>query len=164
MNYYEFTAYINTLCEDHPRVESFSLDDIFGIDDLKGTLFPLCNLIINNITISESKMTYNLSLLMADRVNEINGRSTGTGNDLFKDYKGVSNIVDVHNDTLLSLSDIISYLRRNPDAFNYEILGDAILTPFEDRFSNLLAGWVAIFDVEVPYDGNICAINSTVNP
>jgi hypothetical protein len=101
---------------------------------------------------------------MADRVNEINGRSTGIGNDLFKDYKGVTNIVDVHNDTLLSLADIISYLRRNPDAFNYEILGDAILTPFEDRFSNLLAGWVAIFDVEVPYDGNICAINSTVNP
>ena len=164
MTYYEFTDYINTLCENHPRIETFTIEDIYNIDDHKTTMFPLCNLIVNNITISESRMIYNISLMTADRVSEINGDSTGINNSLTKTYAGVTNITDVHNDTLLSLADIVSYLRRNPLAFDYEVIGDAILTPFSERFSNLLAGWVATIDVNVPYDGNICAINSGVNP
>jgi hypothetical protein len=164
MTYYEFTAYINTLCENHPRIETFTIEDAYNVDDHKATMYPLCNLMVNNITVSESRMIYNIMLMAADRVGEINGDSTGKNNKLIKTYAGVTNIIDVHNDTLLSLADIVSYLRRNPEAFDYEVLGDAIFTPFSEKYSNLLGGWIATIDVNVPYDGNICAITQTVNP
>lgn len=163
LTYYQFTDYINNLCDEHPRVSSFTIEDIYNVDDRKATLFPLCNLIVNNITVGESLMRYNISLMMADRVVATNGESTGELNSITKDYKGYTNVIDVHNDTLLSLSDIVSYLRRNPAALDYSVLGDAVLTPFVEKYSNLIAGWVATFDVDVPYDGNICAITKTIS-
>jgi len=114
--YYSFVQFFNNVCSAHPSVTTFSLDDIRNIDTEKQTLFPLANLIVNNVTVDYGLMTYNVTLMVMDRVEVVQEDSIGPLNVLDYNYRGQSNIVDVHNSTLLTINDIISYVYRNPQA------------------------------------------------
>jgi hypothetical protein len=156
--YYSFTQFFANVCNGHPSVKLFTMDDIRTIDTRKQTLFPLANLIINNVTIDSGLMTYNVSLLVMDRVVEVTDQSEGHFNEITKDYKGFTNVIDVHNSTLYTINDIISYIYRNPQALDYNVTTSALVTPFEERFSNLLAGWAADINVTVGNIQPMCAI------
>lgn len=157
--YYTFTQFFNNVCTAHPNVTTFTLDDIRSIDTDKTTLFPLANLIVNNVTIDSGLMTYNITLMAMDRVVEVADLSSGNFNAIVKDFKGYSNIVDVHNSTLLTINDILSYVYRNPQALDYNITTSALVTPFEERFSNLIAGWAADLNVTVGNVQPMCVID-----
>jgi hypothetical protein len=53
------------------------MDDIRTVDTRKQTLFPLANLLVNNVTIDSGLMTYNVTLMVMDRVVEITDQSEG---------------------------------------------------------------------------------------
>jgi hypothetical protein len=60
---------------------------------------------------------------------------------------------------LLTINDILSYVYRNPQALDYNITTSALVTPFEERFSNLLAGWAADLNVTVGNVQPMCVID-----
>jgi hypothetical protein len=108
-------------------------------------------------------MTYNVTLMVMDRVVDITPDSYGHYNYLIKNYKDVNNLIDVHNTSLSTINDIASYIYRNPDAYSYTITGGSLATPFEERFDNLLAGWAIDMNVSVGNVNPICAINLNSN-
>lgn len=159
--YYSLTQFFNAVSLSHPNVTTFTIGDIYNVDLNKQTLFPLVHLIVNNTTIGEGIMTYNITLMAMDRVVYVTDDSSGAYNTLLKNYKDVTNIDDVWNSTLLTLNDVISYIQRNPQALDYNVYVDTVCTPFQERFDNLLAGWQATINISVPNHSNMCVIDVT---
>lgn len=161
--FYSFTQFFDNVCSAHPNITTFMMDDIRTIDTTKATLFPLANLIVNNITIDSGLMTYNCTLMVMDRVVEVDYDSTGPYNSLEYDYRMTSNIFDVYNTSLSTVNDIVSYIYRNPDAMDYNVTTSALVTPFEERFSNLVAGMAAEVNITVGNTQPMCVISLSAN-
>jgi hypothetical protein len=161
--YYQFTNFFNTICLAHPNITTFTVGDLQGVDTSKETLFPLAHLIINNVTVSNARFVYNVNLLIMDRVMDIVPTSTGIYNTITKDFKTITNMIDVHNSTLLTSNDLLSYMYKNAQANQYTIVTDAVVTPFEERFVNLVAGWSTVIDITVPNYQDSCVLNLDIN-
>jgi hypothetical protein len=63
----------------------------------------------------------------------------------------------------MTINDITSYIYRNPDAYQYNVIGSSLATPFEERFQNLLAGWAIDMNISVGNTNPMCAISLTDN-
>jgi hypothetical protein len=158
-SFYNITEFFNRISLAHPNVTTFTFGNLDDIDLAKQTQFPLAHLIINNVEVASGKITYDVSYMVMDKVANITPESTGKNNSLVKDYIGVDNSIDVWNSSLETINNIYSYIQRNPDNLDYDIDGDAVLTPFKDRFDNLLAGWGADFSITVGNENNICVLD-----
>ena len=161
--FYSFTQFFANVCNAHPNITTFDMSDIRTIDTEKQTLFPYANLIVNNVNIDSGVMTYNVTFMVMDRVVEVEDVSVGKFNEIYKDYRGYSNVADVWNTSLMTINDITSYIYRNPDAFQYNVIGASLATPFEERFQNLLAGWAIDMNIAVGNTNPICAISLSDN-
>ena len=157
--YYSFTQFFANVCNAHPNITTFDMADIRTLDTEKQTLFPYANLIVNNVNIDSGVMTYNVTFMVMDRVVEVEDVSTGRFNSIVANYRGYSNVDDVHNSTLLTINDVISYVYRNPDALSYNVIGSSLCTPFEERFQNLFAGWAVDMNIAVGNPQDMCVIN-----
>ena len=158
-SFYNITEFFNRISLAHPNITTFTFGNLDDIDLAKQTQFPLAHLIINNVEVASGKITYDVSYMVMDKVANITPESTGMNNELVKDYIGVDNSIDVWNSSLETINNIYSYIQRNPDNLDYDIDGDAVLTPFKDRFDNLLAGWGADFSITVGNENNICVLD-----
>ena len=155
---YSFTQFFNNVCLSHPNIKTFNVsDDIMDVDTAKQTQFPLAYMVINNATIAGySQMIYNVNLLVMDRVQDILETSTGDFNAINKDYKTISNILDVWNTSMMTLGDIVVYIKNNSQPYEFNITTDVIMTPFQERFDNLLAGFSCAMSIEVPFNPSNC--------
>lgn len=156
ITFYQFTSFFNSIATSHPNIKTFTVGDLAEVDLSKQTLFPLCHLVPNNVTITSQTFVYNVDLLVMDRVVNVTQDSTGRFNELEVDYKTVTNVQDVWNTSLLTINDILAYIYRNTQSDNFMIETDSICTPFQDRFSNAVAGWSCTMNVIVPNDVNAC--------
>jgi hypothetical protein len=161
--FYSFTQFFANVCNAHPNITTFDLADIRTIDTEKQTLFPYANLIVNNVNIDSGVMTYNVTFMVMDRVVEVEDVSVGQYNTIDKNYKGYSNVLDVWNTSLLTINDVVSYIYRNPDAYQYNVIGSSLATPFEERFQNLLAGWAIDMNIAVGNPNNMCVVDLSTN-
>ena len=100
---------------------------------------------------------YDIDLVYLDRTMEIVPLSAGSFNQITKNYKTVTNTHDVWNTGLLAINDIIAYITRNAQARNFIITSDAIATPFEQSYDNILAGWSVSMTIQVPNNVNACS-------
>ena len=82
--YYSVTNFFNNVCTAHPNIKSFTLGDLYTVDMKKQQLFPLAHLIVNNVNIDTGLMTYNVTLMVMDRVADIVDLSEGHYNNLVK--------------------------------------------------------------------------------
>lgn len=158
-SFYTLSEFISKVSLSHPNVNAFTMGDIGDIDMKKHTQFGLVHLMVNDVVLSSGKITYNVTMFIMDKPEDITVESTGISNSFTYDYNGVSNENDIYNTTLEILNDIYSYLLRNPDALDYNIDGDATCTPFKERFNNLLAGWGADFSITVGNQNSMCVLN-----
>ena len=163
--YYSFTQFFDNVCVAHPNIKTFTHGDLSDVNLLKQELFPIAHLIIDTVTVSSGQMTYAGNLLVMDVVRFIQqvADSTGNYNVTNESYKTNSNIIDVYSSTLSTCNDIYSYIYRNPEALSYNIYGDVVITPFDDRFDNALAGQAMAFRITVGNDNNICVVDLDVN-
>ena len=159
--FYSVTTFFNNVCLAHPNIKYFTIGDVYGIDQKKQPQFPYANLLVNNVTIDSGMMTYNLTLFVMDRVNDIAQNSVGGYNTFYKDWKGIDNSQDVWNTTLLTINDIVSYVYRNPQSYAYNVIGSTLCTPFEQRFDSYMWGWAADFNISVGNPQDMCVIDIT---
>ena len=132
------------------NVNTVTTGDIFDIDLSKQTIFPLSHLIINTVNTGEQVLTFNISVMCMDVVDESKNETT----DIFL---GNDNEQDVLNTQLAVLNKLIMVLRKGTlHNSQYQLEGDANCEPFYERFENKLAGWTATFDVLVANDITIC--------
>ena len=149
-SFYDITKKIRTALSNEPFVNTVSFGSIDDIDLNKSTIFPLSHIIINTATINSNIITYNVSILSMDIVDESKKETTNI-------FIGNDNEQDVLNTQLSIQSRIISLLQRGTlftDRFQVE--GSVLCEPFVDRFENRLAGWVSTIDIITQNDMTIC--------
>tara|TARA_R110000751_G_scaffold184894_2_gene291308 strand:+ start:89 stop:559 length:471 start_codon:yes stop_codon:yes gene_type:complete len=132
------------------NVNTVTTGDIYDIDLAKQSIFPLSHIIINNVSADEQVLSFNVSVLAMDVVDESKKATT----DIFR---GNNNEQDVLNTQLQVVNKLIQVLRKG-DLYNdqFQLNGDANCEPFYERFDNKLAGWSATFNVFVANDITIC--------
>ena len=132
------------------NVNTVTTGDIYDIDLAKQSIFPLSHIIINSVSTQEQTLTFNISVLAMDIVDE----SKEATADIFR---GNNNEQDILNTQLAVLNKLVMVLRKGTlYTDQYQLDGDATLEPFYERFDNRLAGWSATFDVFVKNDIDIC--------
>jgi hypothetical protein len=132
------------------NVNTVTTGDIYDIDLAKQSIFPLSHIIINNVTTQEQTLTFNISVLAMDIVDESKEPTTDV-------FRGNNNEQDILNTQLAVLNKLVMVLRKGTlYSDQYQLEGDATLEPFYERFDNRLAGWSATFNVFVKNDITIC--------
>ena len=158
---------INTLKnigEQHYQITTTTTGDIYDIDLSKNTLFTLMHINPVNVVAGEFGLTYNFQIFIMDLVSE---KADWTEAN-FQSADRLSNEQEVLSQCLQIAVDIISMLRHSEhqstqdvDNINkplYFTQGEQTLEPFNERFDNLLTGWVFSVSVLVANDFNACTI------
>jgi len=148
--YYYLVHRLKTYLDATEFVNSVSIGDIYEVDLKKQTMFPLSHIIVNNATPSEQVLSFNISILFMDIVDDSKSEIT----DLFE---GNDNTHDVLN-TQCSIANrlYVDLIRGNLYNELVQVDGTPSLEPFVDRFENKIAGWTLTFDVNIPQDMTIC--------
>jgi hypothetical protein len=155
-SYYSLVQFFNNVLLNHPNVKTFTSNEVIDFDIHKQTIFPLAHLVVNDMTMVEGKMRYGVSLIVADRVTGITEDSEGIYNTLKRDFRGLDNTLDVINSCQGVIGDVYAYIKRNPQAMDFTIDLDVIITPFVEKGHNLVAGCQAEFFIDSPFDVNAC--------
>jgi|TARA_R110000851_G_scaffold233251_1_gene385765 hypothetical protein len=132
------------------NVNTVTTGDIYDIDMSKMSTYPLAHIIINNVISQESVLTFNISVLAMDVVDESKKATTDV-------FRGNNDEQDILNTQLQVVNKLVKVLRKG-NLYNdqFQLDGDANCEPFYDRFSNKVAGWTATFNVFVNNDITIC--------
>jgi len=149
-SYYNIIDTLKTALEAEPFVNTVSYGNIYDIDLSKQTIFPLSHIMVNQATISSPVITFNVTIMCMDIVDDPKTENTST-------FLGNNNEQDILNTQLNVADRIVSKLMRG-DLFSdlYQIEGTATCEPFNERFENSLTGWAVTFDVNVPNPMTIC--------
>ena len=150
IGFYKLTDKIRETLQAEPFVNTVTHGSLDDIDLNKQTIFPLSHIIVNNCTVNEPTLTFNISIMAMDVVDESKLAPTD-------DFIGNDNEQDVLNTQLDVLTRVISLLQRGTlytDLFQVD--GAVNCEPFVDIFENKLAGWVATFDVIIKNDMTVC--------
>lgn len=148
--FYQITETIETQLLADVNVNTVTTGDIFDIDLSKQSIFPLAHIIVNSVTLQEQVISFNITVMAMDIVDESKEVTT----DIFR---GNNNEQDVLNTQLAVLNKLVMVLRRG-DLYSdkFQLEGDPSLEPFYERFDNRLAGYAATMDVIIPNDITIC--------
>ena len=148
--YYQLTETIKEQLLADVNVNTVTTGDITDVNLSKQDIFPLSHIIVNNVTVNEQTLDFNISILACDIVNQ----SKLETKDIFTGNNDIQNIL---NNQLAVLNRLIQRLRMGQlHTDMYQLNGSPSLTPFYDRFDNQLAGWTATMDVQIYNDIYIC--------
>lgn len=149
VNFRQIITDLSGMCFYHPQVNSFgfgTLDQLtVDIDTKKEPRYTRVYCIPGDVQLNQNILTYNLSIVIADRIEE--------------DY---SNQRDVMSDTLEIAKDLFTIFYRSYTAsqggftLDYEPLWGPSVSPFLERFETILGGWTLNLTVEQPFDYNRC--------
>jgi hypothetical protein len=131
-------------------VNTVTTGDLFDIDLNKQNMFPLTHIIINNVTMQEQVLNFQVSILAMDIVDT---SKTKTEDVLV----GNNNEQDILNTQLTVINKLIGVLRQGTlykDMF--QLQGEPVCEPFYDRFENELAGWSCDLNILIPNDQYLC--------
>lgn len=157
--YYNILEYFRIIMSNHPSIERVTQGDNFDIDTDEFPRYPLGNINITNVRFQDKVTSYNVQLIVADKVKLKNNESVGTSNFQVVPFEGSDDSVDILSNTLAILNDLISFTKKSEDAVAFTIDTEVNCTPFKDDFDNGLCGWSATFDVRVLNQGNACLFN-----
>tara|TARA_R100000541_G_scaffold46881_1_gene53965 strand:+ start:1738 stop:2208 length:471 start_codon:yes stop_codon:yes gene_type:complete len=148
--FYQLTETIKTELLQDVNINTVTTGDITEVNLNKQDIFPLGHIIINNVIDQENVLSFNISVLACDIVNQ--------SKELTIDrFTGNNDVQDILNTQLAVLNRMIQRLRKGTLYTDmYQLEGNPNLTPFYDRFENQLAGWTATMDILIYNDIYIC--------
>ena len=149
--YYQITQTIKTNLLADENVNTVTTGDIFDIDLSKQTIFPLSHIIVNNVTIQEQVLNFNITVMSMDIVDQSKDEVT----DIFV---GNNNEQDILNTQLAVANKLVGLLSKG-DLYRdkYQMDGDASSEFFYERFENKMAGVACTFNVLISNDINVCS-------
>ncbi len=160
---------LKSLGNEHEQIATTTTGDIYKIDLAKNTLFPLFHINPVNVSTGQSSLTYNFQLFVMDAVTEKENWTEAN----FQSADYLSNEQEVMSSCLQICVDIISMMRHSKwqgageldiDDPVYFTEGEYTLEPFQERFDNLLTGWVFSIGIVVQNDFQACTIPVADNP
>ena len=148
--YFNLIETLKQLGAKHHQISTTTSGDIFDIDLMKNTLYPLMHINPVNVTTGTVGLTYNFQIFIMDLVDTDN-----------------ANEEEVYSDTLQTCIDIISIFRNskwqaqltlNINAPVYYTEGDYTIEPFTERFDQEVTGWVFTIGILVENNFQSCNI------
>jgi len=148
--FYELTDKIKDTLIAEPFVNTVTFGSLDDVDLNKSTIFPLSHIIVNTATVNSNFITFNISVLSMDVVDESKKETTN-------DFIGNDNEQDVLNTQLAIQNRLIALLQRGTlYQEKYQVEGSVTCEPFVDRFENKLAGWASTLDILIQNDMTVC--------
>lgn len=149
--YYQITETIKTNLLTDENVNTVTTGDIFEIDLSKQTIFPLSHIIVNSATIQEQVLSFNITVMCMDVVDQSKEETTDV-------FRGNNNEQDILNTQLAVANKLVGLLSKG-DLYRdkYQIEGDASCEFFYERFENDMAGVACTFNVLIANDINVCS-------
>ena len=149
--YYQITDTIKTNLLNDENVNTVTTGDIFDVDLSKQTIFPLSHIMVNTVTIQEQALSFDITVMCMDIVDESKEETT----DIFR---GNNKEQDILNTQLAVANKLVGLLGKGTLYQNkYQLDGDASCEFFYDRFENKLAGVACSFSVLIANDINVCS-------
>lgn len=155
--YYNVLDYFKTIMVNHPSIGHVTQGTIEDFDTREFPEYPIGNTAILEARIEDTTTRYTVQLILADKIKNKNNDSENEFNKQIIPFYGVDDTVDIHANTFGILNDLTSFTERSVDAFDID--GEIICTPFQDRFNNGLAGWVAEFTLVAHNNRDRCLFN-----
>jgi len=160
---------LKQLGAEHHQISTTTTGNIFDIDLEKNTKYPLFHINPVNVTTGQSSLIYNFQLFVMDSVTE----KENWTEDNIQSADRLSNEQEVTSSCLQICVDIIGMMRHskwqgageldiNDPVYFTE--GEYTLEPFQERFDNLLTGWVFSIGIVVQNDFQTCTIPVADNP
>jgi putative methionine-R-sulfoxide reductase with GAF domain len=160
---------LKQLGAEHEQIATTTTGDIWKIDLAKNTKFPLFHINPINVTTGQSTLTYNFQLFVMDSVTEKENWTEAN----IQSANYLSNEQEVMSSCLQICVDIIGMMRHskwqgageldiNDPVYFTE--GEYTLEPFQERFDNLLTGFVFSIGIIVQNDFQTCTIPVANNP
>ena len=167
--YFNVIETLKNLGTEHQQISTTTTGDIFSIDLEKNTKYPLFNINTVNVTTVQSSLIYNFQLFVMDSVTEKENWTEAN----IQSANYLSNEQEVMSSCLQICVDIIGMMRHskwqgageldiNDPVYFTE--GEYTLEPFQERFDNLLTGWVFSIGIVVQNDFQTCTIPVADNP
>jgi len=152
--FYNITKTIKDTLEANSQVNVVTFGDIFDVDLNKQTIFPLSHIMVNQATIEGQVVRVSLSVMCMDVIDELKEDLR----DQTEPFYNNNNEQDILNTQLQVINDLVMKLRKGQLYTDlYQLDGNPVCTPFNERFENLLTGWTATFDVLLPNtDISVC--------
>ncbi len=148
--FYQLTQTIKDQLLADINVNTVSTGDIYDVNLNKQDIFPLAHIIVNNVLQQEQTLTFNISIIAMDIVDQSKSATTDR-------FTGNNNEQDILNTQLGVLNKVIQVLRMGTlHQDKYQLDTDVNCEPFYDRFENQLAGWTATMDIMIYNDIKIC--------
>tara|TARA_R110000744_G_scaffold186243_1_gene305582 strand:+ start:732 stop:1202 length:471 start_codon:yes stop_codon:yes gene_type:complete len=148
--FYQLTETIKTELLEDKNINTVTTGDITDVNLNKQDIFPLGHIIINNVIDQENVLSFNISILACDIVDQSKSATIDR-------FTGNNDVQDILNTQLAVLNRLIQRLRKGSLYTDmYQLEGSPNLTPFYDRFENQLAGWTATMDILIYNDIYIC--------
>ena len=131
------------------NVKTVTTGDISQIDLSKQTIYPLSHIIVNSATNSGQVMSFNVTVLCMDKVNQLKTEQINQF-DNEAEHTVLNTQLAVSNKLYKDLYS--GQLRLD----GYQVDEDASIEFFFDRFENILAGVAMTLTIQLNNDLNIC--------
>ncbi len=149
-NYFKIIDDLQAAAIAEPFVNTVTQGDITNIDLNKNTIYPLCHLTINNVTLTSNISTADVSIILMDIVDFSKEASSS-------DIRGNNNELDVLNTQLAVAGRLqAELLRLDTYYMDYQIDSPFNCEPFTDRFENNVAGWAVSFSITMANPSTKC--------
>ena len=131
------------------NVKTVTTGDISQIDLSKQTIYPLSHIIVNSATNSGQVMSFNVTVLCMDKVNQLKTAQIDPFNNE-AEHTVTNTQLAVSNKLYKDLYS--GQLRLD----GYQVDEDASIEFFFDRFENILAGVAMTLTIQLNNDLNVC--------
>lgn len=149
-SFYNILDKIKDVVSAEPFNNEMTFGDISEIDLKKQSLFPLAHLTVNNATINDNYVNFNMTIFFMDIVDISNEQTRNY-------FIGNDNTHDILNTQLALATRMMRVLQKsNLYTDKFELINPATCEPFMERFDNTLAGWAVTFDVGTKDEMTFC--------
>jgi hypothetical protein len=131
------------------------------VDMNKQTIYPLAHIVLPTALQAEVMTRISFQIIGADIVDFTQDDEI---TDQVNDFIGEDNVQDILQDILARFQEAFKKLTNSATYPGYDILYDIQYESFKNQYTNLLAGWKATVEIEVPNmdDGNCIAVAGEV--
>ena len=149
-SFYKVIDSIKDVVNAQPFNNTVTFGNIADTDLKKQTIFPLAHIMVNNMTIEENHVSFNVTLFLMDLVDDSKKADTSL-------FLGNDNTQDVIN-TQAALATRVFRVLQKGDLYRseFELISSPNCEYFVERFDNALAGWACTFDIATKSNMTYC--------
>ena len=149
-SFYNVIDSIKTAVNAEPFNNNVSFGDIADIDLSKQSIFPLAHIMVNNMTVEQQHVSFNVTLFLMDLVDVSKEPDTSL-------FLGNDNTQDVLNTQAALATRVIRVLQKsNLYKQDFELPNAASCEPFTERFDSAVTGWVFTLPIIIENEYNTC--------